>query len=49
MTPEERLAVFKKRLQDRLALARKALDEQGLEDVAALIPIEEVLVWLEDE
>ena len=39
---------LRERLHDRLEMARSVLDEQGYEDVAALVPIEEVLIWMDE-
>jgi hypothetical protein len=40
---------LRKRLQDRYVMAREVLEAEGMGDVAALIPIEEVLIWMAEE
>lgn len=42
------LAEIERRLQERLSMAREVLDREGHGDVAALVPIEEVLLWIEE-
>jgi len=41
-------ATLRVRLQNRFTMAREVLTEEGLGDVAALIPIEEVLIWMKE-
>jgi hypothetical protein len=36
------------RLNDRLVMAREVLDENGMNDVAVLVPVEEVLIWMDE-
>lgn len=36
------------RLQDRFDMAREVLDEAGHEGVAVLVPVEEVLIWMDE-
>lgn len=40
--------LLKDRLDARFLMAREVLEEQGMGDVAALIPIEEVLIWMKE-
>lgn len=42
------MAEIERRLQERLRVAREVLDGDGLDHVAALVPIEEVLIWIEE-
>lgn len=42
------LAEIERRLRARYAMAREVLDAEGLGHVAALIPIEEVIGWIEE-
>lgn len=37
---------LRQRLLERLAMARDVLEREGLGDVATLVPIEEVLIWM---
>ena len=39
---------LRRRLQERLTMAREVLDAEGLDHVAALVPIEEVLIWMDE-
>lgn len=45
---EAALATLRQRLRGRLSMAREVLDEQGYGEVAALIPLEEVLIWMDE-
>lgn len=42
------IEVVRQRLQERFTMAREVLDEQGMDSVAALVPIEEVLIWIDE-
>lgn len=44
-TPMEQI---EQRLRERLVMAREVLDREGYGSTAALIPIEEVLIWIEE-
>lgn len=39
---------LRRRFQERLTMAREVLDAEGLAHVAALVPIEEVLIWMDE-
>jgi hypothetical protein len=43
-----RWAALRARLDERLAMARPVLDEAGHHGVAVLVPVEEMLIWMDE-
>jgi hypothetical protein len=48
MSPEVRWAELRGRLTERSKMAHKVLDETGHVGVPIVIPIEEVVIWMDE-
>lgn len=42
------ILALRQKLTERFEMARKVLDEAGYDEVAVLVPVEEVLIWMDE-